>query len=486
MSEPPGEDAASLRNAQTGSNPFSYSSSILPGFAALLDAVALVLSAALSYLVFCQYDPNVIEYYLFATGFIVFATVTLFSRADLYEINAIMRPISRSDYFLVSLTTAFLFFLTIAFSLKVTDIYSRLWLFSFGASGVLLIMFARISFYRALRVLSRRRVIGRTLVVLGAGEQGQRFLERISEVQPFFTAVRGVYDQNYGELPADIAGAPVLGDIEDLVGAARRAEIDDIVVAMPWNADKALTETIERLKDLPVNVYISSDLVGFQLAFRPALGSFHELPMFEVVQRPISGWSSLLKTVEDFLLASIALIILAPLLALVALAIKLDSKGPIFFMQPRLGFNNQRFEIYKFRSMHHEDIPEDHVLQATKEDARVTRVGRFIRRTSIDELPQLFNVLNGTMSLVGPRPHALSHNETFSQEVRGYFARHKVKPGITGWAQVNGLRGETDTPEKIQARVEHDVYYAENWSLAFDIRILIMTVLVVLFQKSAY
>jgi putative colanic acid biosynthesis UDP-glucose lipid carrier transferase len=170
----------------------------------------------------------------------------------------------------------------------------------------------------------------------------------------------------------------------------------------------------------------------------------------------------------------------------VAIAIKLDTPGPVFFKQRRLGFNNREFEIYKFRSMRHRAQPEARTPQASRNDPRITRVGRIIRKTSIDELPQLFNVLNGTMSLVGPRPHALDHNEEYSRQIRGYFARHKVKPGITGWAQVNGLRGETETLDKMEARIRHDVYYAENWSLFFDIRILIQTVLVVLFQRSAY
>lgn len=397
-----------------------------------------------------------------------------------------MRPIYVSDYVLVSLVTSFLFFLCIAFSLKVSDIYSRAWIGGFSVTSFVVIVLVRILIYRGLRVLSRRRIIERRLVVLGAGAQGRSFLERISDVQPYFTAVEGVYDRSYDGAEGQIAGHPVLGGFEDLVQAARRAEVDDIVVAMPWNADKALIETIEQLKELPVNVFISSDLVGFQLAFRPALGSFHELPMFEVVQRPISGWSSLLKKAEDLVLSLTALILLSPLLALVAVAIKLDSPGPVFFKQSRLGFNNRPFAIYKFRSMYHEDIPEKRVQQATKEDPRITPVGRIIRRTSIDELPQLLNVFNGTMSLVGPRPHALDHNEEFADQVRGYFARHKVKPGITGWAQVNGLRGETDTQDKIEARVQHDVYYAENWSLLFDLRIIMMTALVVLFQKNAY
>ncbi len=445
-----------------------------------------MVSGAISYIFIVEYNEHIFEYYLFSMTFIIFVTILMFSRAELYSINSIMRPIYVSDYIIVSIITAFLFFLCIAFSLKVSDIYSRAWIAGFAVTNFVVIILVRIIVYRVLRVLSRRRIIERRLVVLGAGAQGRRFLERISEVQPYFTAIGGVYDRSYDGPEGEISGHPVLGGFEDLVLAARRAEVDDIVVAMPWNADKELIETIEQLKELPVNVFISSDLVGFQLAFRPALGSFNELPMFEVVQRPISGWSSLLKKAEDLVLSLTALILLSPILILTAIAIKLDSPGPIFFKQSRLGFNNRPFAIYKFRSMYHEDIPEERVQQATKEDPRITRVGRFIRRTSIDELPQILNVLNGTMSLVGPRPHALDHNEEFAHQVRGYFARHKVKPGITGWAQVNGLRGETDTQDKIEARVKHDVHYAENWSLLFDLRIIMMTALVVLFQKNAY
>jgi Undecaprenyl-phosphate glucose phosphotransferase len=255
---------------------------------------------------------------------------------------------------------------------------------------------------------------------------------------------------------------------------------------MPWHADQRVLDTVERLKELPVHVYLSTDLVGYELSFTPALGHSDALALFEVAQRPISGWSAALKTVEDYVLASAALILISPLLAIIAVAIKIDSPGPVFFMQQRLGFNNRPFAIYKFRSMYHRLSPEAVVKQAQKGDPRVTRVGRFIRATSLDELPQLLNVLNGTMSLVGPRPHALSHNEEYGRQIRGYFARHRVKPGITGWAQVNGLRGETEALELMEARVRHDIYYADNWSLFLDIRILVMTVLVVFFQKTAY
>lgn len=469
-----------------GASRARYNLSTVPGFVAALDFLAIALPG----LLLCGYIVNpsayTAEYYTFAIGFVSLASVLLFNHADLYRIDAIMRPIGRSDYVLVGLATAFLFFLTVAFALKASDIYSRLWLGSFAGIAFVSVVGGRVMAYRILRRLARQGTIGQSMVVLGAGEQAQRFLERINRVKPYFTALQGVYDRDPGRHGGAVMGTPVLGDMEDLIAAARRAEIDDVVVALPWNADREVTETVEQLKELPINVYIASDLVGFQLAFRPTLGHFQELPMFEVVRRPISGWGSILKSIEDYILASLAILILSPLLLIVALLIRLDSPGPIFFRQPRLGFNNQRFDIIKFRSMYHRQVPEARTQQATKGDPRVTRIGRFIRATSIDELPQLFNVLNGTMSLVGPRPHALDHNEEFGREVRGYFARHKVRPGITGWAQVNGLRGETDTHEKIRARVEHDIHYAENWSLLFDLRILLLTVLVVLFQKTAY
>ncbi len=197
----------------------------------------------------------------------------------------------------------------------------------------------------------------------------------------------------------------------------------------------------------------------------------------------------MLKTIEDKVIAAAALAILSPVMLLVALAVRLDSKGPILFKQNRFGFNNELIGVYKFRSMYHEMRDADASKLVTKGDPRVTRVGRFIRKTSLDELPQLFNVLKGELSLVGPRPHptkAKAGDQLYNDVVDGYFARHKVKPGITGWAQVNGWRGETDTTEKLQRRVEHDLYYIENWSLALDLYILWRTPFALLKAENAY
>ncbi len=284
---------------------------------------------------------------------------------------------------------------------------------------------------------------------------------------------------------AKIGGHVVAGDLQDLVRTARTQSFDDIVLALPDTEAAMRTEAIERLRELPVDVYLAPNLSEFGMRLRPAAHQ-DSVPLFEVWQRPISGWSRFLKLAQDYILASLALLLLTPVLILVCIAVRLDSKGPILFRQKRLGFNNEVFEIFKFRSMHVSDGSEHTVAQAVRRDPRVTRVGRVLRKTSLDELPQLLNVLNGTMSLVGPRPHALCHNTDFSHVVRGYFGRHKVKPGITGWAQVNGLRGEIDSRAKLEARIAHDVHYAENWSLFLDLRILAVTSIVVLFQRNAY
>lgn len=487
ISEPAVEGAAARRSrAAIRAQKFHYPISMVPGAIAALDIFIILMCAwaTCNHLVILTEDTN--DQYLFASVFISFVTVILFQRAELYDISALMRPLRNSDTVFAALCTAFLFFLSIVYALKSTDTFDSYWLFAFWASSLGAVAAARIATYLALKRLGAAQMIGRNFVILGAGEQAHRFLARIDRAKPYFTTVLGVYaDEREGASPT-VGGYPFIGDTQRLLADVRAGKIDDVVVAMPWNADKELTRTVELLKELPINVHISSDLVGFRLRFRPVIGSGSQLSMFEVEQRPIAGWSSLLKSLEDYLLAGLCLVLLSPLLLLIAIAIKLDDGGRIFFMQQRLGFNNKLFEIYKFRSMHETGEPEREVRQATKSDPRVTRVGKFLRKTSLDELPQLLNVMNGSMSLVGPRPHAISHNEHYGPQIRGYFARHRVKPGITGWAQVNGLRGQTEELGEMEARIEHDVYYTDNWSLLFDMRILMGTALVMLFQRSAY
>jgi exopolysaccharide biosynthesis polyprenyl glycosylphosphotransferase len=239
---------------------------------------------------------------------------------------------------------------------------------------------------------------------------------------------------------------------------------------------------------LPVDIRLAAQASA--LRFRPRAYSFAgAVPLIDLIDKPNSDWDVIIKWMFDKVVATLALIALSPVLAAVALAVKLDSKGPVLFRQKRHGFNNELIEVFKFRSMFVDQADADASRLVTKGDPRVTRVGRFIRKTSLDELPQLFNVLRGELSLVGPRPHALqakAANRLYHDVVDGYFARHKVKPGITGWAQINGWRGETDTAEKIQKRVEHDLYYIDNWSVAFDLYILFRTPFSLIRGDNAY
>jgi len=482
-------DSVSLGSGASVASPpraYRYSVTLVPGAAAVADCLMIGLAAGVSYLAIGDFNPTLFEYNVFCVVFVLFCCLALLSRSGMYDLNAIMRPLRYSDFLILAVLVAFLLFLSVVVALKAIEIFSLGWLALFAVLAIVFLTAGRVLGARLLRRLGRQGVVGRTILVLGSGKQAARFLQRLNTISPFFTKVAGVFSTDAAAGPSEIEGHAVRGGFDALVRHARRHKVDDVVIALPWSEEDIVDETVQALRELPVNVAVSSDLAGFRLAFRPVTGGMADLPVFEVVQRPISGWSSVLKLAEDYVLTGLVVVLLAPLLILTAIAIKLDSPGPVLFRQRRLGFNNRVFWIYKFRSMYHREVLEARTKQATRGDPRITRVGRFIRRTSIDELPQLFNVLEGTMSLVGPRPHAIDHNEDYGRRIRGYFARHKVKPGITGWAQVNGLRGETESLDKMEARVAHDVYYAENWSLLFDMRILVMTAFVVLFQRSAY
>jgi Undecaprenyl-phosphate glucose phosphotransferase len=466
---------------------FRYSPALIPFALLLTDLLVMAVMLVPCIFFFLESGSLQREHLTFTVIFIVAVFIFACRYCGFHRIDLLFRRNESADFVLTAMFVSFSFYMSVILSFVTPDqipiAFAGAWCVA-SAVGVIL---TRIVIARVLIVLSRRRIVGRSVAVLGFGEQCERFLRSITANRPAFSSLVGVYDLSHEGAGRTVGGdAAVSGGFENLLRAIRRQEVDDVVVAMPWNAVTNVTDVVDRLKELPVNVYLSTDLVGYELAFRPVAGELHQAPVFEVLQRPISGWGAVVKAIEDYVIASLAVVLLSPLLLLVAIAIKIDSPGPVFFMQRRLGFNNKEFLIYKFRSMRHRAEDERIVRQAQRGDPRVTRVGRIIRATSLDELPQLFNVLNGTMSLVGPRPHALSHNEEYGQRIRGYFARHRVKPGVTGWAQVNGLRGETIELEKMEDRVRHDVYYAENWSLLFDLRILVMTALLVLFQKTAY
>jgi Undecaprenyl-phosphate glucose phosphotransferase len=302
--------------------------------------------------------------------------------------------------------------------------------------------------------------------------------------------VVGVFDDRAdGRSIEQCAGVAKLGMVDDIVEFARRTRVDLVIFSLPISAENRILHMLKKLWVLPLDIRLSAHTN--KLRFRPRSYSYiGNVPVLDVFDRPIADWDVVMKYLFDKIVGTLALIFALPVMALVALAIKLDSKGPVLFKQRRYGFNNEMVEIYKFRSMYVDQADATANKLVTRGDPRVTRVGRFIRKTSLDELPQLFNVVfAGNLSLVGPRPHAVhakAEDRLYDEAVDGYFARHRVKPGITGWAQINGWRGETNTHEKIQQRVEHDLNYIENWSVLFDLYILMRTPFALLKTENAY
>ncbi|WP_231573599.1 undecaprenyl-phosphate glucose phosphotransferase [Thermopetrobacter sp. TC1] len=326
------------------------------------------------------------------------------------------------------------------------------------------------------------------IAIVGGGEAAEEAIDTLESSPGLDVEIVGLFDDRHDERsPEHIRRYRKLGRIADLNDYARHNRVDLVIVAIPLSAEERLLHILKRLWELPVDIRISGQASRLKLSPR-AYDYLGNLPLLAVFDKPLGTWGWFVKEVFDRVVAALLLILFAPVMAAVALAIKLESPGPVLFRQKRYGFNNELIEVYKFRSMYVDRCDANASRLVTKDDPRVTRVGRFIRKTSLDELPQLFNVLKGELSLVGPRPHATqakAADALYQEVVDGYFARHKVKPGITGWAQINGWRGETDTYEKIINRVKYDLEYIENWSIWFDIYILLMTPIALFSRKNA-
>ncbi len=318
----------------------------------------------------------------------------------------------------------------------------------------------------------------RRIAIVGGGEAAEKAIDTLEASPGLDVEIVGLFDDRRdSRSPEHIRKYRKLGNVADLHDYARHNRVDLIIVAIPLSAEKRLLEMLRQLWELPVDIRISGQASRLKLAPR-AYDHLGDLPLLTVFELPLTDWGWFLKGVMDRVLAAGMLVAFAPVMAAVALAIRWESRGPVLFRQKRYGFNNELIEVYKFRSMYVDRCDADASRLVTRDDPRVTKVGRFIRRTSLDELPQLFNVLRGELSLVGPRPHATQAKAAgalYQDVVNGYFARHKVKPGITGWAQINGWRGETDTSEKIENRVKYDLEYIDNWSLLFDLYIILKT-----------
>lgn len=323
----------------------------------------------------------------------------------------------------------------------------------------------------------------RSAVIIGANDTSKKLIEHINEFPFLFINLRGFFDERNDSRIEDGFG-PRLGDLTHVVQYILKHNIDFVFISLPMSSQPRIKKLMDELPDTTTSVYFLPDIYIFDL-MQAHVDKVGDVPVVSMVESPFTGLDGAVKSIFDFVVALLILILLLPVMLCIALAVKITSPGPVIFKQRRYGLNGDDIIVYKFRSM---TVSEDgaEVKQAKKNDQRVTKIGAFLRRTSLDELPQFINVLQGRMSIVGPRPHAVAHNEFYRKLIRGYMLRHKAKPGITGWAQVNGFRGETEVLEKMQGRVELDLHYLQNWSVLLDLYIIARTVWVVLRKDNAY
>ncbi len=327
--------------------------------------------------------------------------------------------------------------------------------------------------------------VERVAIIAGDNALGVRLARRIAEARDIGIQVAGFFDDRGPQRSSGAAPAKVLGTLSQLPEYVKAHRVDLIYITLPMVSQPRILRLLDELRDTTSSIYFVPDIFVADL-IQARVDTVGGLPVVAVCETPFHGVNGLTKRVSDIVLASLILLAILPFMLAIAVGVKLSSPGPILFKQRRYGLDGREIVVYKFRTMR---VAEDGnlIVQATRNDPRVTSFGAFLRRSSLDELPQFVNVLQGRMSVVGPRPHAVAHNELYRKQIKGYMIRHKVKPGITGWAQVNGLRGETDTVEKMAARIEYDLAYLRNWSLMLDLKIVAKTVLVVLkHDNNAY
>ena len=480
------EIAASIR-ARASRGP--YSGVVIAGVVRTAEAALLFAAGIGIYDLYVAGREDAMRYVSAAALIAVLATIVL-QGVGCYSIAALRAPVRQGLRIAGAWSFVFLAVMALDFLFKLDGLFSRVWLVSLFFAGLSVFALTRSAALVLVRRMTRAGLIERRAVIVGGGAAGEQFLREVMRQPDSDLRIFGVFDDREDERsPEVLAGFPKLGNVDDLIEFSRSVKLDLIIFSLPITAEQRILQMLRKLWVLPVDIRLASHTN--QLRFRPRAYSYvGGVPVIDVFDKPISDWGVIVKMVFDRVVGALALIALSPVFLAAAIAIRLDSKGPIFFKQRRYGFNNELVEVYKFRSMYVDTLDQDAAKLVTKGDPRVTRVGRFIRKTSIDELPQLINVVfKGDLSLVGPRPHALqakADNRQYEEVVEGYFARHKMRPGITGWAQVNGWRGETDTEEKIQKRVEHDLYYIENWSVLFDIYILLLTPFKLLNSENAY
>ncbi len=468
--------------------------SIAVDFLALWDFVSIVIAGFLSNLAYGQFfaPPNFDTHLwnsfgphvligAFIAPFVLLDRSLLTNEAQSRD-SIIVRTIARRFFIYAAVMLA------LGFATRAIDNLPRAWGVLWMTGGFSLALGSRLLLAQQLRMLERKGILRESIAIVGAGPVADRLIRYLHDVKPGGIEIVGVFDDRNKRQSGNATEAT--GTVSELVEIGKTRPIDWILVTFPCSAETRLLAVTHQLKTLAVAVALCPQQVGLKVPYHGLDYVSDDLPVRLLADRPLRRWNAVMKWLEDLLLGGLITLPLLPVLGLIAIAIKLDSPGPIIFRQRRHGWNNQEFDVFKFRSMRWEpNASAGELRQTARDDDRITKLGRFLRRSSLDELPQLFNVLRGDMSLVGPRPHAVNMktgDQLGHEIIEVYAHRHRVKPGITGWAQVNGFRGATDTADHLRKRVELDIHYVENWSLLYDVKILFMTFIHVIKGKNAY
>ena len=402
----------------------------------------------------------------------------IFRGSNLYTTNRGRSHIQ--EVFEVFKATGISTLVLVGVSYFIRERYSRLTVVLFAGYALVGLSVVRLSFRTIFNELRRRGVNLKTILVVGAGTLGQRVVETIEQHRELGFKVTGLLTRKPEKVGTQVGGVPVVGRFSDLAQVLDAQPVDQVILALPLEEQPQLRELMEVLALRTVDVKVVPDLFNY-VTLRGGLEEFGGLPIISLQGAPLEGWNRIAKRVFDLLVSSLALLLLSPVMLVLSVLVKLTSKGPVFFAQERMGIDGQLFHMYKFRTMR-PDAEAEGARFATEGDPRRTPIGSFLRKTSLDEVPQFWNVLVGDMSLVGPRPERPVFIEEFKKQIPRYHLRHMVKSGITGWAQINGLRGNTS----IKDRIDYDLYYIENWSLLFDLKILLRTALGGFLSKNAY
>ena len=415
-------------------------------------------------------------FYLGAATFIL--VVMVFNAGGLYRtwrganLVRLIRRVSLGWLVVISILAL------LGYATKTAIILSRKVVLTWMAASPVVLVGLRLVVYFSLRWLREQGRNTRTVVIAGAGDLGRRLAKNVGDTPWLGMRLFGFFDDAVqGEviLPGGGQSHPVLGTLDDMITYIRHNQVDMVYLALPMRAEGRIRQVVDALQDTTASVYFAPDVFTFSL-LQASFTDLRGIPLISLWETPFYGINGWVKRAEDLVLASLILLFVSPLMALLAIGVKLSSPGPVIFKQRRYGLDGHEIIVYKFRTMTVcEDGPK--VAQACQNDQRVTPLGRFMRRTSLDELPQFYNVLQGSMSIVGPRPHAVTHNEYYRRLIPGYMLRHKVRPGLTGLAQVNGWRGETETLEKMEKRIEFDLDYLRRWSLWLDLKIILLTII---------